>query len=170
MAENNADKEAMKLAKEAEKAAEKAKKERIKQSKPKKEGNAFSRAGAGIKKFWKDFTGTCKKVVWPSGKQVLKSSLVVLVSIIVVGAVIFGFDTGINALFEQGAKLSSSLGEKAAGDSTTTAETTAADSATDTNGTTAAAKADASDATEAETGAESTAAAEQTTAESTTEA
>ncbi len=170
MAENNADKEAMKLAKEAEKAAEKAKKERIKQSKPKKEGNAFSRAGAGIKKFWKDFTGTCKKVVWPSGKQVLKSSLVVLVSIIVVGAVIFGFDTGINALFEQGAKLSSSLGEKAAGDSTTTAETTAADSATDTNGTTSAAQADASDATEAETGAESTAAAEQTTAESTTEA
>lgn len=170
MAENNADKEAMKLAKEAEKAAEKAKKERIKQSKPKKEGNAFSRAGAGIKKFWKDFTGTCKKVVWPSGKQVLKSSLVVLVSIIVVGAVIFGFDTGINALFEQGAKLSSSLGEKAAGDSTTAAETTAADSATETNGTTAAAQADASDATEAETGAESTAAAEQTTAESTTEA
>ena len=170
MAENNADKEAMKLAKEAEKAAEKAKKERIKQSKPKKEGNAFSLAGAGIKKFWKDFTGTCKKVVWPSGKQVLKSSLVVLVSIIVVGAVIFGFDTGINALFEQGAKLSSSLGEKAAGDSTTAAETTAADSATDTNGTTAAAQADASDATEAETGAESTAAAEQTTAESTTEA
>lgn len=170
MAENNADKEAMKLAKEAEKAAEKAKKERIKQSKPKKEGNAFSRAGAGIKKFWKDFTGTCKKVVWPSGKQVLKSSLVVLVSIIVVGAVIFGFDTGINALFEQGAKLSSSLGEKAAGDSTTAAETTAADSATDTNGTTAAAQADASDATEAETGAESTAAVEQTTAESTTEA
>lgn len=170
MAENNADKEAMKLAKEAEKAAEKAKKERIKQSKPKKEGNAFSRAGAGIKKFWKDFTGTCKKVVWPSGKQVLKSSLVVLVSIIVVGAVIFGFDTGINALFEQGAKLSSSLGEKAAGDSTTTEETTAADSATETNGTTSAAQADASDATEAETGAESTAAAEQTTAESTTEA
>lgn len=170
MAENNADKEAMKLAKEAEKAAEKAKKERIKQSKPKKEGNAFSRAGAGIKKFWKDFTGTCKKVVWPSGKQVLKSSLVVLVSIIVVGAVIFGFDTGINALFEQGAKLSSSLGEKAAGDSTTAAATTAADSATDTNGTTAAAQADASDTTEAETGAESTAAAEQTTAESTTEA
>lgn len=170
MAENNADKEAMKLAKEAEKAAEKAKKERIKQSKPKKEGNVFSRAGAGIKKFWKDFTGTCKKVVWPSGKQVLKSSLVVLVSIIVVGAVIFGFDTGINALFEQGAKLSSSLGEKAAGDSTTAAETTAADSATEADDTTADAQADATDATEAETGAESTTAAEQTTAEGTTEA
>ena len=130
----------------------------------------FSRAGAGIKKFWKDFTGTCKKVVWPSGKQVLKSSLVVLVSIIVVGAVIFGFDTGINALFDQGAKLSSSLGEKAAGDSTTAAETTAADSATEADDTTADAQADATDATEAETGAESTTTAEQTTAEGTTEA
>ena len=169
MAENNADKEAQKLAKEAEKAAAKAKKERIKQSKPKKEGNAFSRAGAGIKKFWKDFAGTCKKVVWPSGKQVLKSSLVVLVSIIVVGAVIFGFDTGINALFEQGAKLSSSLGEKAAADSTTAAETTAADSA-ETDDTTADTQTDTTDVSETETGAETTAAAEETTAESTTEA
>lgn len=169
MAENNADKEAQKLAKEAEKAAAKAKKERIKQSKPKKEGNAFSRAGAGIKKFWKDFAGTCKKVVWPSGKQVLKSSLVVLVSIIVVGAVIFGFDTGINALFEQGAKLSSSLGEKAAADSTTAAETTAADSA-ETDDTTADTQTDTTDASETETGAETTAATEETTAESTTEA
>lgn len=131
MAENTADKEAQKLAKEAQKAAEKAKKERIKQSKPKKEGNAFSRAGNGIKKFWKDFTGTCKKIVWPGGKQVLKSSLVVLVSIIVVGAVIFGFDTGINALFENGAKLSSSLGEKAAAEKTTAAEATTAANATE---------------------------------------
>lgn len=162
MAENTADKEAQKLAKEAAKAAEKAKKERIKQSKPKKEGNAFSRAGKGIKKFWKDFTGTCKKVVWPSGKQVLKSSLVVLVSIIVVGAVIFGFDTGINALFEQGAKLSSSLGEKAAGDSTTVADTTAANEEQSAEATTAADAGDAGTTTaEAEA---TTAEAEATTA------
>lgn len=174
MAENNADKEAQKLAKEAEKAAQKAKKERIKQSKPKKEGNVFSRAGAGIKKFWKDFTGTCKKVVWPGGKQVLKSSLVVLVSIIVVGAVIFGFDTGINALFEQGAKLSSSLGEKAAGDSTTAAETTAADNTSETtaasgeNETSAETTAAGEAATEGE--AESATAGEETTAVETTAA
>ncbi len=157
MAENTADKEARKLAKEAEKAAAKAKKERIKQSKPKKEGNAFSRAGSGIKKFWKDFTGTCKKVVWPSGKQVLKSSCVVLVSIIVVGAVIFGFDTGINALFEQGAKFASSLGEKNAATEATTAATEATTAESGTS------------ATDAETTAadaeNTTAAAESTTAE-----
>ena len=87
--------------KEAAKAAEKAKKERIKASKPKKEGSAASRAGKSIKKFWKDFTGTIKKVVWPGPKQVVKSSLVVLVSVIVVGLVIFGFDSGLKALFNK---------------------------------------------------------------------
>ena len=149
MAENTADKEAQKLAKEAEKAEAKTKKERIKQSKPKKEGNAFSRAGSGIKKFWKDFTGTCKKVVWPSGKQVLKSSCVVLVSIIVVGAVIFGFDTGINALFEQGAKNAATEATTAATEATTAESGT---SATDAETTAAAAE-------------NTTAAAESTTAE-----
>lgn len=164
MAENTADKEAQKLAKEAEKAAAKAKKERIKQSKPKKEGNAFSRAGSGIKKFWKDFTGTCKKVVWPSGKQVLKSSCVVLVSIIVVGAVIFGFDTGINALFEQGANFASSLGEKNAATEATTAATEATTAATE--ATTAESGTSATDAETTAAAAENTtAAAESTTAE-----
>ena len=72
MAEKNIDKEALKAQKEAEKAAEKAKKERIKQSKPKKEGTVFSRGAGAVKKFCKDFVGTCKKVVWPTGRQVLK--------------------------------------------------------------------------------------------------
>ena len=108
------EKDALKAAKEAEKAAKKAKQERIKQSKPKKDGNAFSRAGKAVKKFWKDFTGTVKKVVWPGRAQVLKSSLVVLVSIIVVGFVILGFDRGLTALFNEGTKLAGKLGEQVA--------------------------------------------------------
>ncbi len=123
MAENTADKEALKAAKEAEKAAKKAKQERVKQSKPKKEGNVFSRAGRAVKKFWKDFTGTVKKVVWPGAKQVLKSSLIVLVTILVVGLVIFGIDQGLTALFGAGSKLAVSAGEQlAAQDEPTTAE------------------------------------------------
>ncbi len=165
MAENTADKEALKAAKEAEKAAEKAKKERIKASKPKKEGNAFSRAGKGIKKFWKDFTGTCKKVVWPGPKQVFKSSCVVLASIIVVGLVIFGFDRGLTALFEQGASLSQNLGEKAANDATDAA---VAEDTTETEETaedeSAAEEATAEEATAEEATAEETAA-EETAAE-----
>ena len=108
------EKDAVKAAKDAEKAAKKAKQERIKASKPKKEGTVLSRAGKSVKKFWKDFTGTIKKIVWPSRTQVLKSSAVVLVSIIVVGLVIFGFDRGLTALFDFGAKQAAELGSQVA--------------------------------------------------------
>ena len=124
MAENM-DKEALKAAKDAEKAAKKAKQERIKQSKPKKEGNAFSRAGNAVKKFFKDFTGTCKKIVWPTGKQVIKNSLVVLATIIVIGAIVALIDFGLTKIFDLGEKGVVSLAEYVGGDEEET--TTAAD-------------------------------------------
>ena len=110
MAENT-DKEALKAAKDAEKAAKKAKQERIKQSKPKKDGSAFSRAGKAVKKFFKDFTGTCKKIVWPTGKQVIKNSLVVLATIIVIGAVVALIDFGLTKIFDLGEQGVVSLAE-----------------------------------------------------------
>ena len=110
MAENT-DKEALRAAKEAEKAAKKAKQERIKQSKPKKDGSAFSRAGKAVKKFFKDFTGTCKKIVWPTGKQVIKNSLVVLATIIVIGAVVALIDFGLTKIFDLGEQGVVSLAE-----------------------------------------------------------
>ena len=113
------EKDALKAAKDAEKAAKKAKQDRIKASKPKKEGTVLSRTGKSVKKFWKDFTGTIKKIVWPSRAQVLKSSAVVLVSIIVVGLVICGFDRGLTALFDFGTKQASELGSQLAGEETT---------------------------------------------------
>ena len=118
---NTTDKEALKAAKEAEKAAEKAKKERIKQSKPKKEGSVFSRAGGAVKKFWKDFVGTVKKVVWPPANQVLKSSVVVLITILVIGLVVFGIDRGLQALYKVGSEAVVELGEKNKAEEETTA-------------------------------------------------
>ena len=115
MAENM-DKEAQKAAKDAEKAAKKAKQERIKQSKPKKDGTVFSRAGNAVKKFFKDFVGTCKKIVWPTGKQVLKNSLVVLATIIVIGGVVALIDFGLTKIFDLGEKGVVSLAEYVGGD------------------------------------------------------
>ncbi len=94
MADENkkVDKEALKAQKQAEKEALKAKKERIKQSKPKKEGNVFTRMFKAIKKFFKDFKGTCKKIIWPDRKTVLKNTLIVFVTVIIVGACIWIFD------------------------------------------------------------------------------
>lgn len=104
MADENkqVDKEALKAQKQAEKEALKAKKERIKQSKPKKEGNVFTRMLKAIKKFFKDFKGTCKKVIWPDRKTVLKNTLIVFVTVIIVGAGIwladFAFTQGIRGI------------------------------------------------------------------------
>lgn len=70
--------------------AEKAAKKSDKQKNP--NGNFFQRAGKAIKKFCKDLKGEVKKIVWPDGKTVLKSSAVVLVVVVICGAVIFGID------------------------------------------------------------------------------
>ena len=126
MAENT-DKEALKAAKDAEKAAKKAKQERIKQSKPKKDGNAFSRAGSAVKKFFKDFVGTCKKIVWPTGKQVVKNSLVVLATIIVIGGVVALIDFGLTKIFDLGEQGVVALAEYVGEEETTAADATASD-------------------------------------------
>ncbi|MBO4339439.1 MAG: preprotein translocase subunit SecE [Clostridia bacterium] len=68
--------------------------------KPKKDGNVFSRAWKRIKKFFKDEKGECKKVVWPSAKTVVKSSLVVLAVVAVTTIVIYGIDQGLSALIQ----------------------------------------------------------------------
>lgn len=59
-------------------------------------GNPFKRAGKAIVKFCKDFKGEIKKITWPGAKMVLKSTLVVLVSIIVIGLVVFAIDLGLS--------------------------------------------------------------------------
>ena len=66
-------------------------------SKPKKEGNVFSRAWKAIKKFFKDVRGECKKVVWPDAKTVFKSTGIVLLCVAILGLVIWLIDTGLSA-------------------------------------------------------------------------
>ena len=62
-----------------------------------KKPSIFSR----IKKFVKDYKSEFKKLVWPTPKQLLKNSAVVLVSVIVVGAVLFLVDLGANTGFHE---------------------------------------------------------------------
>lgn len=63
-------------------------------------GNAFKKAGKAIKEFFKNFRGECKKITWPSGKTVLNSSLVVIAVVVIVGIVIFAFDSGLSAAID----------------------------------------------------------------------
>lgn len=77
--------------------------EKSKENKPAKEGSAFSRAGKAIKKFFKDLKGEIKKIVWPDGKTVVKSTVVVLFAVFICGLAIFGVDQ-LLALALQGLK------------------------------------------------------------------
>lgn len=161
MAEKNIDKEALKAEKEALKAAEKAKKERIKASKPKKEGTVVSRGTSAVKKFCKDFVGTCKKVTWPTGQQVIKNAGVVLATIAIVAVAVFAVDWVLTEVFDLGKQAAINLGEQFAIEETTTAaETTTAIELT-----TAAAE---ETTAEGETAEETTASEEVTTAEAET--
>ncbi len=141
MAEKNLDKEVSKnQQKKDAKELEKAKKERIKQSKPKKEGTVFSRGTSAVKKFCKDFVGICKKVTWPSGQQVFKNAGVVIATIAVVAVAVFGVDWVLTEVFDLGKEAAVNLGEQFAIETTaeattsaTTEETTAATQETTTD-------------------------------------
>ena len=55
-----------------------------------------------LKEAWKGFKSEVKKIVWPSWKQVLKNTLVVLVVVVIcavmIGALDYAFSQGIQAL------------------------------------------------------------------------
>ncbi len=67
-----------------------------------KKANFFKRTWAKIAKFWKDFTSEMKKVVWMSWKDVRKSTVLVIVAVVIISVIIglldFGFDKAIRAL------------------------------------------------------------------------
>lgn len=72
------------MAEKAEKTAKAAKKE--------KKPFFLVRFFRWIKKFFRDTHTEMKKVVWPSKKQVVNNTLVVIAVVIICGLVIFGLD------------------------------------------------------------------------------
>ncbi len=57
-----------------------------------KKKNWFARAWGAIARYFRELRSELKKVVWPTPKQVLKNTLIVLVCVLVVGAFIWVFD------------------------------------------------------------------------------
>lgn len=69
-----------------------------KAAKGKKKSDKPSGARTGkIKKFFKDFRGEVKKIVWPDAKMVLKSTGVVLLVVAILSIIIYGIDQGLSA-------------------------------------------------------------------------
>ena len=80
---------------DAEVAAKKAKKA---EKKSKKAPSKFSpkNIGKGIARFFKDLRGETKKIVWPGPKMVVKSTGVVLATVLILGAGIWIIDFAIS--------------------------------------------------------------------------
>ncbi len=72
-----------KAAKEAAKAAKKAEKKK-----------------GGLKKYFRDMRSEIKKVVWPSRKQVVNNTGVVMTVMAVTGLFLFAIDTGLAAVIK----------------------------------------------------------------------
>ncbi len=54
----------------------------------------------GIVNYFKEVRAELKKVVWPSFKQIKNNTIIVIISLIFVGAIIFVIDLGFKAGFE----------------------------------------------------------------------
>ena len=80
--------------------ADKEKKVTQAESKPQKP--AKEKKKGRVREAWRGFKSDTKKIVWPSWKQVLKNTLIVLVVVIIfaviIGALDYAFSGGIQAL------------------------------------------------------------------------
>ena len=69
-----------------------------------KKKNWFARAWGAVCRYFRELRSELKKVVWPTPKQVVKNTLIVLASVLVVGIFIWVFDfvatEGVNALID----------------------------------------------------------------------
>ena len=78
--------------------AEDAIKETVNAKPQKKAKDKKPKKSSGFGKFFRDLKGEFKKIVWPSKKQIVNNTIVVIVAIIVIGVFIWAIDLGLAAL------------------------------------------------------------------------
>lgn len=61
-----------------------------------KKPNIFKRMGTRIAKFWRDFRSEMKKVVWMSGTELRKNTILVITGVVVISVVIGAIDFGLS--------------------------------------------------------------------------
>jgi preprotein translocase subunit SecE len=57
-----------------------------------KKENTAKKMTVGVKRFFVETKSELKKIVWPTPKQVVNNTIIVLITILVVGAFIWGLD------------------------------------------------------------------------------
>ena len=84
----------------AEEAVPNPKKKKEKKKSKGEKPNIFVRIGRRLAKFWRDYNSERKKISWKPWPEVCKSALIVVVTVVVFAAIIFGMDTVFHSLFE----------------------------------------------------------------------
>ena len=84
----------------AEEAVPNPKKKKEKKKRKGEKPNIFVRIGRRLAKFWRDYNSERKKISWKPWPEVCKSALIVVVTVVVFAAIIFGMDTVFHSLFE----------------------------------------------------------------------
>ena len=54
----------------------------------------------GLIRFFKDVAGELKKTTWPTGKELMKTTLAVIVFIAIFSVIVYGIDTGLGSVFQ----------------------------------------------------------------------
>ena len=70
-----------------------------------KEAKGFKKLISSIGRLFRDLKSEFKKIVWPSKKQVINNTLIVIAAILVIGAFIWGLDALLTWLVSLLAKL-----------------------------------------------------------------
>lgn len=70
------------------------------EAKKQEKENFFRRTANRLSKWFREMKAELKKVVWPTKKQVLQNTLVVLVSVVIVGVFIWIFDAVSNLIVQ----------------------------------------------------------------------
>ena len=86
--------------------------------------------------FFKDFKAELKRVVWPTPKQLVNSTVAVITIVLVIGVIVFVLDMGFELLNRQNAKLQSVLQDKYSNSIENTDTTSNTDEASSVNNTT----------------------------------
>ena len=108
-----------------------------KEKKVKPENNKKSKKEEKNKRhFFKDFKAELKRVVWPTPKQLVNSTIAVITMVLVIGIIVFGLDMVFELLNKQNAKLQSSLQDKYSNSIENTNTTSNTDEASSVNNTT----------------------------------
>ena len=69
-------------------------------AKPQKKKEKKAKKANPIAKFFRDLKGEFKKIVWPSKKQIINNTIIVIIAVILIGLVIWAIDLGLAALVQ----------------------------------------------------------------------